>query len=173
MSRFDKGRKISVLIELEKMRNIDFALLWHYLNSEILEVESIDDENFVRADEFFEYLDKLANARSSLDFELTREVWMMFNKKEKMYFIQRLFMNHINWQNDLQYKVNMEIVFMFKHLGYISQELFDELKPLINKSAYDESFSAIMKAQELLCEEFGIPIKEWVVFQLWFSTYFN
>lgn len=74
MSRFDKSRKIRVLIELEKMRNIDFALLWHYLNSEILEVESIDDENFVRADEFFEYLDKLANARSSLDFELTREV---------------------------------------------------------------------------------------------------
>lgn len=73
MSRFDKSRKIRVLIELDKMRNIDFALLWHYLNSEILEVGSIDDENFVRADEFFEYLDKLANARSSLDFELTRD----------------------------------------------------------------------------------------------------
>lgn len=85
---------------------------------------------------------------------------MMFNKKEKMYFIQRLFMNHINWQYDLQYKLNMEIVFMFKSLGYIEQELVDELKLLINKSAYDESFSAIMKAQELLCKEFNIPIKE-------------
>lgn len=73
MSRFDKSRKIGVLIELEKMRNIDFNLLWDYLNSEILEVESIDDEKFVRADDFFEHLDKLANARSSLGFELTRE----------------------------------------------------------------------------------------------------
>lgn len=73
MSRFDKGRKISVLIELEKMRNIDFALLWHYLNSEIVKVESIDDEQFVRADDFFKYLDMLSNARSSLDFELTRD----------------------------------------------------------------------------------------------------
>ena len=73
MSRFDKSRKIRVLIELEKMRNIDFALLWDYLNSEILEVESIDDENFVRADDFFKYLDMLSNARSSLDFELIRD----------------------------------------------------------------------------------------------------
>ena len=73
MSRFDKSRKIRVLIELEKMRNIDFALLWHYLNSEIVKVESIDDEKFVRADDFFKYLDMLSNARSSLDFELTRE----------------------------------------------------------------------------------------------------
>lgn len=85
---------------------------------------------------------------------------MMFNRNEKMYFIQRLFMNHINWQYDLQYKLNIEIVFMFKDLGYIEQELVDELKSLIHKSAYDESFSAIMKAQELLCDEFGIPIKE-------------
>ena len=84
---------------------------------------------------------------------------MMFNKNEKLYFIQRLFMNTINWQEDLQYKVNMEIVFMFKHLGYISQELFDELKPLIHKSAYDDSYSAISKAQELLCKEFNIPLK--------------
>ena len=73
MSRFDKSRKIRVLIELEKMRNIDFALLWDYLNSEILEVESSDDENFVRADDFFKYLDMLSNARSSLDFELIRD----------------------------------------------------------------------------------------------------
>lgn len=85
---------------------------------------------------------------------------MMFNRNEKMHFIQRLFMNHINWQYDLQYKLNIEIVFMFKDLGYIEQELVDELKSLIHKSAYDESFSAIMKAQELLCDEFGIPIKE-------------
>ena len=72
MSRFDKSRKIRVLIELEKMRNIDFNLLWDYLNSEILEVKSIDDEEFVMADEFFKHLDKLANARGRLDFELTR-----------------------------------------------------------------------------------------------------
>ena len=84
----------------------------------------------------------------------------MFNRKEKLYFIQRLFMNHINWKEDLQYKLNMEIIFMFKHLGYIQQELVDELKPLLYKSAYDDSYYAISKAQELLCKEFNIPIKE-------------
>ena len=73
MSKFDKSRKIRTLIELEKMRNIDFALLWDYLNSEVLAVESIDDKEFVRADDFFKYINLLRNARSSLDFELTRE----------------------------------------------------------------------------------------------------
>ena len=73
MSRFDNGRKIRVLVELEKMRDVDFQLLWDYLNSEILGIESIDDENFVRADEFFKYLDKLSNARGKLEFELTRD----------------------------------------------------------------------------------------------------
>lgn len=73
MSRFDKSRKMRVLIELEKMRNIDFNILWDYLNSEILDVKSIDDEDFVTAEDFFKYLEKLINARSSLDFELSRE----------------------------------------------------------------------------------------------------
>lgn len=73
MSRFDNGRKIRVLVELEKMRDVDFQLLWDYLNSEILGIESIDDENFVRADEFFKHLDKLSNARGKLEFELTRD----------------------------------------------------------------------------------------------------
>ena len=72
MSKFDEGRKIRVLIELEKMKNIDFNLLWNYLNSEILNVKTIDDENFVKADEFFEHLDKLSNERGRLEFELTR-----------------------------------------------------------------------------------------------------
>lgn len=72
MGRYDKSRKIDVLIELEKMRNVDFKLLWDYLNSEILGIEDLDDENFVRADEFFKHLDKLSQHRSSLKFELTR-----------------------------------------------------------------------------------------------------
>ena len=72
MSKFDNGRKIQVLVELEKMRNVDFKLLWDYLNSEILEVESIDDDRFVRADDFFKHLDKLSNERGRLEFELVR-----------------------------------------------------------------------------------------------------
>ena len=70
MSRWNKERKMKVAFELEKLRNIDFNLLWDYLNFEILEVESFEDENFVRADEFHKHIDELLKSRNSLKKEI-------------------------------------------------------------------------------------------------------
>ena len=70
MSRWDKERKMKVAFELEKLRNIDFNLLWDYLNFELLEVESFEDENFVRADEFHKHIDELLKSRNSLKKEI-------------------------------------------------------------------------------------------------------
>ena len=70
MSRWEKDRKLSVLIELEKLRNIDFSLLWNYLNSELLDANGSKDENFVRADDFHQYLEPLLDSRVDLKKEL-------------------------------------------------------------------------------------------------------
>ena len=70
MSRWDKERKMKVAFELEKLRNIDFNLLWDYLNFELLEVESFEDEKFVRADEFHKYIDELLKSRNDLKKEI-------------------------------------------------------------------------------------------------------
>ena len=70
MSRWDKERKMKVAFELEKLRNIDFNLLWDYLNFELLEVESFEDENFVRADEFHKHIDELLKSRNDLKKEI-------------------------------------------------------------------------------------------------------
>lgn len=70
MSRWEKDRKLSVLIELEKLRNIDFILLWNYLNSELLDANGSKDENFVRADDFHQYIEPLLDSRVDLKKEL-------------------------------------------------------------------------------------------------------
>lgn len=85
----------------------------------------------------------------------------MMNKKEKVYFIDKLFMNFINHNETakLQYLLNIDILLMFKHLNYISKEVYDELAPMIYKSAYEDKYSCIIKVQEKLCREMNIKVE--------------
>ena len=73
MPRYDKARKLEVVIELEKLNNIKFDLLWNYLNFELLRVRSSDDERFVRADKFNENIDTLLRSRVPLKKEVLGE----------------------------------------------------------------------------------------------------
>lgn len=73
MPRYDKARKLEVVIELEKLNNIKFDLLWNYLNFELLRVRSSDDERFVRADTFSENIDTLLRSRVPLKKEVLGE----------------------------------------------------------------------------------------------------
>lgn len=67
----DKSNQMRVLIELEKLQNIRFDILWDYLNFGLLQVDGIDDENFVRADDFHKNIDILLKARTELKREIT------------------------------------------------------------------------------------------------------
>ena len=72
MTRYDdKARQMEVLIELEKLHNIRFDLLWDYLNFGLLGITDFDDENFVRADDFHKNIDILLKARVPLKREIT------------------------------------------------------------------------------------------------------
>ena len=73
MPKYDKARKLEVIIELEKLDNIRFDLLWNYLNFELLRVRSSDDERFVRADKFNENIEKLLKSRVPLKKEVLGE----------------------------------------------------------------------------------------------------
>ena len=67
----DKSNQMRVLIELEKLHNIRFDVLWDYLNFGLLQVENIDDEKFVRADDFHKNIDLLLKSRVDLKREIT------------------------------------------------------------------------------------------------------
>ena len=73
MTRWTKDRKLEVIIELEKLDNIRFDLLWNYLNFELLRVRNSDDERFVRADKFSENIDTLLRSRVPLKKEVLGE----------------------------------------------------------------------------------------------------
>ena len=70
MTRWTKDRKLDVVIELEKLNKVNFNLLWDYLNFELLRVEDLDDERFVRADVFMENIDTLLKSRVPLKKEV-------------------------------------------------------------------------------------------------------
>lgn len=83
------------------------------------------------------------------------------NKKEKLYFISKIFQNYMNYNENpsKQYDFNFEIVHMFYYLEMISRELFEECRDLVKEGAYENKYSYICEAQKLLCNEFGIKIK--------------
>ena len=70
MTKWTKDLELEVAIELEKLNNINFDLLWNYLNFKLLDVESSNDEDFVRADEFHKHIDTLLMSRVPLKREI-------------------------------------------------------------------------------------------------------
>lgn len=81
------------------------------------------------------------------------------NKKEKMFFIGKLFSNNINYKGDKQYSKSIEILLDFHSLDMISDELFDECKLLLKKVAYEDSLISLLDLQDKLCVEFGLPTR--------------
>ena len=82
------------------------------------------------------------------------------NKKEKKYFIDCLLRNHHNYSHDnkLEYNMNYDIVYMFKELGHIGEELYHKLIALIYEASYEDMNGAIVEALKLLYEEFHIKV---------------
>lgn len=82
------------------------------------------------------------------------------NKSDKAYLINQLFVNFINESGKMQYRMNMQILHIFRHLDYIQHDVYNRTAPMVHNAAYNDSFYDISKAQELLCKEMGVPIKE-------------
>ena len=80
------------------------------------------------------------------------------NKREKLYFVNKIFQNHINFDDKEEFDRNWEIIHDFKMLDLIPEEIFYPLVDLIREGAKEDSFSAIMTCQELLCKEFNIKV---------------
>ena len=58
-----------------------------------------------------------------------------------------------------QYDFNFDIVHMFYYLDMIPRTVFEEVRDLVKECAYYEKYSSLVKAQKLLCDEFGIKVE--------------
>ena len=78
------------------------------------------------------------------------------NTKEKSYFIHHLFINHVNENEELAVKLNIEIILAFVNLGLISKDLYNKCLDLVKAN----KFSDIVTVQHLLASDFNIEMKE-------------
>lgn len=67
--RFEKDRKLDVLIEMEKLSQVNIDLLWNYVNKD----KRIDDPDFIRADDFHKYPIMIKDLKRQLKKELSQE----------------------------------------------------------------------------------------------------
>lgn len=78
------------------------------------------------------------------------------NKKELTYFIEHLFINHVNEEEKIAVKLNTEILLAFLNLGLINEGLYNECLTLVRSN----NFSDVVTVEHKLAAEFNIEVKD-------------